>query len=37
MTDPLHPARLKGQRVLIGFDPGRDKCGIAVVRLVLLT
>ena len=36
MTDPLHPARLKGQRVLIGFDPGRDKCGIAVVQVQAL-
>jgi RNase H-fold protein (predicted Holliday junction resolvase) len=37
MTDPLHPARLKGQRVLIGFDPGRDKCGIAVVQVFTQT
>jgi RNase H-fold protein (predicted Holliday junction resolvase) len=36
MTDSLHSARLKGERVLIGFDPGRDKCGIAVVQVQAL-
>jgi len=36
MTDSLHSARLKSERVLIGFDPGRDKCGIAVVQVQAL-
>ena len=36
MTDSLHSARLKCERVLIGFDPGRDKCGIAVVQVQAL-
>ncbi len=37
MTDSLHSARLKSERVLIGFDPGRDKCGIAVVQVFTQT
>lgn len=28
-----HPAELSQARVVIGFDPGRDKCGVAVVQV----
>ncbi|MFS8857823.1 resolvase [Synechococcus sp. H55.7] len=33
MMDSLRPVRLEEGRVLIGFDPGRDKCGLAVVQV----
>ncbi|MEN9223512.1 MAG: pre-16S rRNA-processing nuclease YqgF [Thermostichus sp. BF3_bins_97] len=33
MTPSLQPLDPQQGRVLIGFDPGRDKCGIAVVQV----
>ncbi|MEN9224831.1 MAG: pre-16S rRNA-processing nuclease YqgF [Thermostichus sp. HHBFW_bins_43] len=33
MTPSPHSSDPKQGRVLIGFDPGRDKCGIAVVQV----
>lgn len=33
MRDPLHLGGLEEGRVLMGFDPGRDKCGLAVVQV----
>ncbi len=33
MRDPLSRGSLEEGRVLMGFDPGRDKCGLAVVQV----